>query len=490
MKKILLLGVLVWVAIMAGDGRPYLVQRFISSMEVNLTDTALAIKLPRKTLAGNCFTLDMQHDTSTATAPTIASVGPNAWAQAIGVTGSQRVYAMVCTNCDPQNALSMTFPVAIGFVQFIFEEWANISQAAVATALDGTAVGATSQASSPVSSGSITTTQDGSLVKQFASLDTSGPFGNSFTAGSNFVRTCSQRAIYAGNSGIFSQYQIKTKAGAVNPTFTYSGTSNAADTIGYALKAANAGTIPPRGIRICGLSQTNIANSDSSVLLDFPHFGNAILITMDNSVATRRVSDGDNNSYTGHNTSFAAQGMGNCDVYLARNVNPNPNLNNLLIEWGGANTVPGFVNVYDIIDADANPEAQFVTAAGTQSVNADLATGTITPLFKSSLVILKTVIVSHTTSDLVIPTPANGGFAHLGVLAAADGAGTTLEQDNGHASIEVGGDLSARIPTWSIQHNVGGVGGWGVVMMELKSGPYTDFVPSAALQLAPHARAA
>src|SRR5258708_435074 len=224
---------------------------FSQSSAVGSTNnfTTLKINIP-PTLSGNCLVLEVSCADSGVN-PTISDNKSNAnWAVATSVVASgssRRHIALVCTNAAAGTTLlTLVWSVATNAVRFDFSEWNNVSQASVATALDGTSTATNISSGNSVPAGAIVTTVDSDLILQWG--ENSGNVDNSttFTKGSGFTK------LRSGIDGTFrgsqptslSQYQVQGTHGSINPTYTYSGTLNTSHTVAIALKPAAAGTPP------------------------------------------------------------------------------------------------------------------------------------------------------------------------------------------------------------------------------------------------------
>src|SRR5258708_17725569 len=139
-----------------------------SSIEHVAADSVINIFVP-SSLAGNCLIICIQTGTLPNADPTATdNIGTGTWAVAKGVVGNQRLSALVQTNCPAGvNHITVTLQNTETFIGYFYVEAYNISQAVLATALDGTS-GATLISGSPVASGSITTVSDRHISFQFA----------------------------------------------------------------------------------------------------------------------------------------------------------------------------------------------------------------------------------------------------------------------------------------------------------------------------------
>src|SRR6266853_2705783 len=203
---------------------PGLVFRKSSAVGGPTNFTVLKINVP-PTLAGNCLQLEIGSVDSGAN-PTVTDNKSNTWAVAASVVGSRRLCVLVATNVAAgTNLLTVTYGTATNTVQFEYSEWYNISQAAVATALDGTSTASFVSSANTVPAGVIggtSTTVDGDLVRQWGSNNANTDNSTTFTKGSGFTKVSSQvDGTFVGfEPTSMSQYQVQGTHGSINPTYT------------------------------------------------------------------------------------------------------------------------------------------------------------------------------------------------------------------------------------------------------------------------------
>lgn len=462
---------------------PGLVFRISTAMESTVTaPSSFTLAVPN-TGAGNCLVLFFQTGTaSTVGATPVSDDQGNTWAQAKTVSGNQNLYCYVATNVAANTTkITISFTAGDAFDQIEYSEWYNISTAAVATALDGTGSAGT-VAGSPVATGAITTTTDGDLVLQWVTCDGGTAVNTSFTAGSGFTfltaNTVVGEDVTHGGPFVTSavQYQVQTTHGSITPSMTLvGGTSPSSDTLAIALKSASAGTAPGAGIRVAGIQKSPFSTSRSSITLQFPHTGNLIVAQSTHDHAISTITDGDSNTWD-HSHSFTALTQLITAMSYAKNVAANTNLKTLKITWTGAlaGGAVGFVTLYDIVGADTSAPlvggTYLSTNSGTQSTNANLGIfAGLTPTNQNDVILMEALITRHTVSGLVAPTQTNGGRAMLFDFSAADGAGTTAEDDDFHGFWMNGTTTASTAITLSIQNNGNptvGVGDWTATAAE------------------------
>jgi hypothetical protein len=444
-----------------------------SSVEIVKSDNTVNIFVPN-TLAGNCLTLCFQSGTAPTADPTATdNIGTGTWAVAKGVVGNQRLTGLVQTNCPAGvNKITLTLQTTETFLGYIYAELYNVSQAVLATALDGTPSGATLVAGGTVAAGSLTTGSADSIVLQFG-VSAGVLSDNVYTKGSGFTSLGKQRSSQFGAAPtMFLQYQVKTSPGAINPTYTLTGTTPTSDTFAFALKSAAAGSTKT-GMYTRGALGANVVTNHTSITLDFPHVGNLLHIWAEGSdFAVSSITDGDGNSYVGENNSIPGLAVGNSS-WRAINVNPNSDLATITITWAGLNVQPGFVEILDVVGADpvqgTNNRVQTVAFSGSQTSPGNIDFATITPISSDGMIFCNFQIETHTVSSMTSPSAAIGGCANIAVLPSADGAGTTMEEDNLHSFWDYTGTPGLTTFTATIQNNTAGVNHWGACLTEYRS---------------------
>src|SRR5258708_404203 len=146
---------------------PGLVHSFSSAVSHATNFTTLKINV-QPTLAGNCLALELSCVDSGVN-PTISDNKSNAnWLVGVSVVASRRKLVLVCTNgAAGTSLLTLVWSAATNSVRFDYSEIYNISQAAVATALDGTSSATFVSSGNSVPAGVIGgtgTTVDGDLI--------------------------------------------------------------------------------------------------------------------------------------------------------------------------------------------------------------------------------------------------------------------------------------------------------------------------------------
>lgn len=454
---------------------PGLVYRLSTAMEGTLTSTQPFTLCVQATLGGNAAVIFLQ-TSGAGVGPTITDDKGNTWVNVVGpVLGNQHVWCFLATNIAAGTTLiTVTMTTYDNFVTIDYSEWFNVSQAAPATALD-TSASAPGVGGSNVTTASITPIA-GSVVIHYVTGD-SGTLNTGFTKGTGWTLLSANLMPGASLVTTAVQYQI-APGGAFTPSMILvGGGATSSDTIVIALKAAAAGTAPPAGIRVAGVQKSSFGpptgpTGVQTLVFQFPHVGNLMVMTSTHDFAISTLTDGDVNTWD-HTQFFGPGGVTQTQTSFAENVTPNTDMTGPTIHWaspmGGVDL--GFVTIYDIVGADSSPwTGQYVKNNGTQSVNANLDILTLTPTAAGNLFIIDSLITSHTVDKMVAPTVANGGVGILFDFPDANGGGTTAEDDDFHGYWYTPSTTPATI-TLGIQNNAGpptGVGAWTATGMEFK----------------------
>jgi hypothetical protein len=239
------------------DARLGLVQSVSTNSNLNTVDGVLGsvgnpgnpfwINLPNPAGSGNCLIIGLSCPYSASRSIQIADNRSNTWVLLRTVNDGKSmssVYATFNVAAGTRN-LTVTFDTLLYDCQFCVSEFYGIASS---NALDGTS-SATTSASSAIASGQVVTTMAGDLVYQYgydrSSPDTGSSTIMGFTPGNGFNLLSANVFL-----GVFSQFAIQQSAGAIVPSVTLSGSSDAFNTVAVALKSAPQGTVPGPGIRI------------------------------------------------------------------------------------------------------------------------------------------------------------------------------------------------------------------------------------------------
>ncbi len=297
------------VTVVAG-GTPTLIQHASSAANEwnqypDLANNNYKLRLPNAVGSGNGLVLFVTYDKDLT-----VSVSDNingGWGSAI-TTATGNLYrssAFVYPNTG-SGLITLTLHFSGGNRMFQFElgEWSNL---ATISPVSGS-TSATGDRGEALACGSFTPTDNnangGNLVLAYYGLsDICTDHPTAITKGSGF--TLLSADITAINNDVFPhalQYQVQTSSAAINPGITFTGdTGNYFNCVAISLKAANAGTPQPAGIRIKKFtSQTTRTTSAGDIKMQLPTTGNdTVLIIHEHPyVDLSGITDSKGNTYT------------------------------------------------------------------------------------------------------------------------------------------------------------------------------------------------
>jgi hypothetical protein len=342
--------------------------------------------------------------------------------------------------------------------QAVLSEFYNVS-----AATDGTSASPTSAAA-----GTISTSQSGDLIYEWgASLSTDTYYGgayngSSLTAGSGFTLLSADLQV-----GSCDQYEVQGSSGAIDPTFTPSGSATWGS-LAVALRAASAGTPPGSGIRIVHVQHTLVGalttgSNAAPIPLQFPCTGN-LLVGAFNYVPITAVTDSAGNAWScpsalmseDPNSGWCAQ------IIYAANANTNPNLSNIKLTISPTTTFQCFLVLYDISGAAGSPYDTAATANGLQTQNGNLSTVSITPSTPNGLVFSEVAVDYQTINGLVGATYILDSVVNTQADDNPGGPGTqnsSLDEDNGYGHV-YNSNTSQLTFVWTYNYSLsGGSGG-------------------------------
>ncbi len=396
-----------------------------------IAGTPYHIRLPNVALSGNCLILGVSYPNS-AGSITVSDDHTNTWTLAKSISnGSITSAVYVSLNVASGTSLiTATFGTASYNCQFCLSEFYNISSA---SALDGNN-GNTASSVPNISAGSLTTTIDGDLIYNYGYNTTlSGtPKVSALTgatAGSGFTLLSADIML-----GTFAQYAVQATHGAINPSITLAGGTNAFNSVGIALKNATQGTAPSNACRV--VHRNEILYTRAGVPVLFPSVGSLLVVATSRKSSNINVvgmSDNHSNSWVESpqgtiggdlpsQTWFAA----NATTALNQTITPNCQGGT-----GGAGAGDNGTTffLYDVIgagdfDATAGYQTNWIsTSSATQSCPAFLS---ITPTVANGFIFL---LIScsfgppgslDTPSGSVLDTSLYGGQVDADLMDNAD----------------------------------------------------------------------
>jgi hypothetical protein len=446
---------------------PTLVQHVATGMDRYPIGT-LTIPLPNPVRSGNALILGVQFH-STGLISSITDDGGNTWVTGptttnVAASQTMSIYYALGAAAGTRvitvhfNGLSSTN----SFPQAVLSEFYNVGSA------DGSSSSSTSR-----TAGSMTTTTPEDLIYHwgvdFSDTNTNGGNfnGTGITAGSGFTLLSADLQV-----GSADQYQVQSNAGAINPTFSASGSATWGS-VALALKSANTGTPPPAGIRVVHvehilLSSARAQSRPNPVKMQFPSSGN-LLVGLFNSadVFISNLTDSAGNTWQ---TAGETQGGGQfawVQILYAANASTSPNLGNMTSTLSGSTSSDSMLVLYDVTGAATSPFDKAVTNGGNQTTQGPLTALSITPATSNGIVFSQLGVDFHSVLGLTAPAnviddtdvnnldnndPPNGGTDV-----------STLDMDNGYAHIYNSGTGSLTF-TWTYTTDTpGGVQLWGAV---------------------------
>lgn len=416
---------------------PTLIQRGSNPDTQGNTVTALSFTLDNPTLAGNmvCFAM-MCAAGGGGTITTTNDKGdtPTLIKSVANANQTLNCYAVLATTGSQK--YTVNFTVAVSFAcLFGIQEWNNIPSITP----DGTASGATGNSTTPTA-GSITTTQAGDLVLQWAEED-GATNTETWTAGTSFtLSTAISISIPTA-----SQHQIQVSAGAINPSITM-GTGDSWATVAVAFKAGSSGTALPAGIRVLGHQFWNLqAGNNGPFTLQFPTFGNLLVIGTMSSPGfdISAVSDG-TNTYTQRGSALGSGSSGDVQTWDTDGHAYTPaSTLSLTVTFTGSATGGSAMFFLDVKGSKApNAFDQRTTATGSQAVSGNLSSVSISPAVANGLVVVQEANNSNNITGM------SPGIAIMGIPTPFTSTNDPIAENDG-AGIEYNANTSSRTYVWT-----------------------------------------
>jgi hypothetical protein len=393
----------------------------IQNMSVMPTaETANAVKIvfPNQTLSNNCLVLAFTHDTGVSVSSVTDSnsvswtAGPTAIAG--GGTNDCRIYYTL--GAAATDYVTVTLSGSVANFSFNFSEFKGVK---TASAVDGTPTGNNAVATQPVQSGSVTTTQAGDLIYQYAyNVWKQAWFSNDATLG---IAPDSNFALLAASTSVSyaAQYSVQAASGAIDPKLLFNFGVNIdypMNSLTIAFKMDGSGTSRTSGIRIVH-QHTDIGNYNNTAgttWRQFPSYGNLIIGVTSSwpAIGQSWTAAGDvkGNTYT----DGRADTTNSPQCFYAANAITGHTLR-LSSTWTGSGRQ--WIKYYDVVGADPSPFDTSAFATGAQaSAGQDISvTNIITPTTSNGLVIAMAGMPSGPSSGLYSPSSAiNGNHFYTG----------------------------------------------------------------------------
>ena len=383
------------------------------------------LRLPNPSLAGNCIVVGFQYSNSFSVTASIRDDKGDVFTSPIHSSdGQQVVNISYALNVAPgAEKITITFSGGSpNYVSALATEFYNV---APSNALDGSSGG--SGTGTSVSAGSFAPTASGDLIYQYAVQDSTSEPMTAWIQGA-FPWTLLSADL---PDGAAAQYQVQSSSASITPTLSMAPSRGFAS-IAIALKAANAGTPPPPGIRVVRVQHNSIQPYASSpVRLQFPSTGNLLIVSWIGVPGhdLSSVTDGNGNSYLSTGPAFGYGLSGDNQIFYAASAVTGttltgPNLSTMGTDISGSTAV-----LFDVRGAAAAPydnTAGRGTASGTLSSSANVAAASISPTTTNGLVISSIGIDSNTIAGV---SPGN----LLSIVPSPISSPNPVDQNNGWA---------------------------------------------------------
>ena len=418
-------------------------------------------RLPNGTMSGNCIVVGFQY--SAGGAGVTASVSDdkgNAYSMPISHNdGNQVVNLSFALNVAAgTQKISITFSgAAPPFVSALATEFYNI---APANALDGSSGGDGSGTN--VTAGTFTPSASGDLIYQYAIQDSSSNPMISWSQGASPWVLLSADLL----DGSAAQYQVQSSAAPINPILGMA-PSQSFSSVAIALKAANSGSAPPRGIRVVRVQHHSVqAFATSPVRLQFPCTGNLIVLAWIGVPLhdITGVTDGNNNAYVSPGPAFGLGLSGDNQIYYAAGASTSSTMMGPTFTTTGSDISGSTAVLFDVSGATTSPydaTAGLAKASGVQNSAGNVTAVTISPSTANGLVISTLGVDSNTVNGV---SPGN----FLSAVPTPVASPNPVDQNNGWA-LWYNNSPGAGTFVWSTQG--GQVDDWSSISVAFKSAP-------------------
>jgi hypothetical protein len=441
-------------------GTPTLIQHVATGMDCSGVQQFI-ITLPNPALGGNCLILGLQFSSAGTIFSVVDNAGDSWFAGPSTTVNGQKLASYYASNVSAgAQVVTVTFNGISGVntavsTQGVLSEFNNVSGT-----LDGSSIAAST------ATGIITTTTPGDLIYHWGvAVSANTPYGGGYNgqsimAGSGFTLLSADLQV-----GSCDQYEVQGSAGAVNPSFSPSGSARWGS-LAIALKSSASGSAPGNGMRIVHVQHTLVGSLTTTanaapIALQFPSSGNLLvgLWNGPNAYITG-VSDGNGNTWSLplsalETNQYAAQ------VIYAANANTGPNLGSIRLTLSGGNvTQQAILVLYDVAGAGSAPFDKATVTNGNQRSRGIFSSSQITPSTSGGIVFCTTPIsfgtiqTSNYICDAVVNTqdndnPGNGGTQN-----------SSLDEDNGYAHV-YNTTTSALTFQWGMTSTSPAAGYWG-----------------------------
>ncbi len=386
--------------------------------------TRYDFRLPNGTMSGNCIIVGFQYSaTAGVTAAVVSDDQNNTYSTPIISNSDGR---QVVNLAFALNVAAGTQRISIAFtggpppyVSALATEFYNI---ATANAMDGSS--GSNGTGTSVAAGPFTPSTDGDLIYQYSVQDSS-----SMTSWSQGV---SPWILLSSDilDGSAAQYEVQSSAALINPTMGMAPAQNF-NSVAIALKAANAGSAPPAGIRVVRVQHHSVSDANSTVQLQFPCTGNLIVLAWIGAPGhdITGVADGNGNPYVSPSPAYGNSISGDSQIYYVANASTSTTMTGPTLTINGTDSSGSTAVLFDVSGAATSPYDVMAEALGDQTSDGNVTAATISPSTANGLVITTIGVDSNTINGLATGTPGN----FLSAIPTPITPDNPVDQNNGWA---------------------------------------------------------
>ena len=427
MKRLFLfLALLLW-ARYARAATPALVQHVTGPTETSAI-SSYKLQFANASLASNLIVVSVATNNAPATVVTVADNLGNTYAAGPTVSGNQIVSEFHSLGSTAGVlTITISFSVAVGFVQAVATEFNNIATSA---ATDGSSTG--TGTSTAVATGAIVTGTAGDLIYHVGWSD-AGTRVTAWTQGASPWKLLEADISSSQIGGAVAQWQVQAAAGSITPSATQNASLHF-DTVAIAFKNAAAGTAPAAGIRVVAVHHSTIQGvATSPIALQIPTTGNLIIVTVLTITGfdVTAVSDGNSNTYSFAGATFVGAGGGDLRIAYVCGATTSTTMTGPTLTLTGSNSNGDTVVTYDVTGA-ATSSCFDSTAGNPTATGTDATTGTHA---------ISTVAINpSTTNGLIVsmmgitnpgPTSAVSPGRFIACLSSPEATNGEMDENNG-----------------------------------------------------------
>jgi hypothetical protein len=413
------------------------------------------LRLPNATMSGNCVIVGFQYSVTAGVTASVSDDQGNSYSTPISnIDTNQIVNLSYALNVKAgAQKISITFSGGTpAYVSALATEFYNI---ATSSALDGSSGSAGTGTS--VTAGSFTPSTSGDLIYQYAVQDSSSM--TSWSQGASPWVLLSSDIL--DNSA--AQYQVQTTAAAINPTMGMTPSQNF-NSVAIALKAANAGSAPPAGIRVVRVQHHSVSDANSTVQLQFPCTGNLIVLAWIGAPGhdITGVTDGNGNTYVSPSPAYGNYVSGDSQIYYAASASTSSTMTGPTLTINGTDSSGSTAVMFDVTGAATPPYDLIKEASASQSSAGNVTAVDISPSTANGLVITTIGVDSNTIDGLAPGTPGN----FLSAIPTPMTSDNPVDQNNGWA-LWYNPSAAAGTFVWTTEG--GAVNSWASIAVAFKA---------------------